>query len=76
MHAAGMDETYDTYVDDECLDSHDYDDDTDHDTDDDTDDDIQMMMILMMMILMTILMMVGAGTEDHSQTLFWHEWAS
>ena len=35
-----MDETYGTYVDDECFDIHDYDDDTDHDTDDDdTDDD-------------------------------------
>ena len=33
-----MDETYGTYVDDECFDVHDYDDDTDHDTDDDTDD--------------------------------------
>ena len=33
-----MDETYGTYVDDECFDIHDYDD-TDHDTDDDTDDD-------------------------------------
>ena len=37
--AAGMDEIYGTYVDDECLDIHDYDDDTDHDTDDDTDED-------------------------------------
>ena len=34
-----MDETFGTYVDDECFDIHDYDDDTDHDTDDDTDDD-------------------------------------
>ena len=37
-----MDETYGTYVDDECFDIHDYDDDTAHDTDDagnDTDDD-------------------------------------
>ena len=34
-----MDETYGTYVDDECFDIHDYDDDTDHDTDDDLDDD-------------------------------------
>ena len=34
-----MDETYGTYVDDECCDIHDYDDDTDPDTDDDTDDD-------------------------------------
>ena len=34
-----MDETYGTYVDDECFDIHDYDADTDHDTDDDTDDD-------------------------------------
>jgi len=34
-----MDETYGTYVDDECFDTHDYDDDTDHDTDHDTDDD-------------------------------------
>ena len=34
-----MNETYGTYVDDECFDIHDYDDDTDHDTDDDTDDD-------------------------------------
>ena len=32
-----MDETYGTYVDDECFDIHDYDD-ADHDTDDDTDD--------------------------------------
>ena len=39
IHAAGMDETYGTYVDDECFDIHDYDDDTDHDTDDDTDVD-------------------------------------
>ena len=39
INAAGMDETYGTYVDDECFDIHDYDDDTDHDTDDDTDDD-------------------------------------
>ena len=34
-----MDEAYGTYVDDECFDIHDYDDDTGHDTDDDTDDD-------------------------------------
>ena len=35
-----MDETYGTYVDDECFDIHDYDDDDpDHDTHDDTDDD-------------------------------------
>ena len=34
-----MDETYGTYVDDECFDIHDSDDDTDHDTDGDTDDD-------------------------------------
>ena len=33
-----MDETYGTYVDDECFDIHDYDDDTDHDTDDDIDE--------------------------------------
>ena len=33
-----MDETYGTYVDDECFDIHDYHDDTDHDTDDDTED--------------------------------------
>ena len=33
-----MDETYGTYVDDECFDIHDYDDDTDHDADGDTDD--------------------------------------
>ena len=36
--AAGMDETYGTYVYDECCDIHDYDDDTDHDTDDDDHD--------------------------------------
>ena len=35
-----MDETYGTYVDDECFDIHDYDD-IDHDTDDDTDDDTE-----------------------------------
>ena len=34
-----MDATYGTYVDDECFDIRDYDDDTDHDTDDDTGDD-------------------------------------
>ena len=40
-----MDEAYGTYVDDECVDIHDYDDtdgvddDTDHDTNHDTDDD-------------------------------------
>ena len=40
IRAAGMDETYGTYVDDECFDIHDYDDDTYHDTDDDdTNDD-------------------------------------
>ena len=40
MNTAGVGETYGTYVDDECFDIHDYDDDdTDHDTDDDTDDD-------------------------------------
>ena len=37
--AAGMDETCGTYVDDECFDILDYDDDTDDDTDDDNDDD-------------------------------------
>ena len=34
-----MDETYGTYVDDECFDMHDNYDDTDHDTEDGTDDD-------------------------------------
>ena len=34
-----MDEAYGAYVDDECSDIHDYDDDSDHDTDDDTEDD-------------------------------------
>ena len=34
-----MDETYGTYVDDECFDIHDYDDDSDPDTDDDTNYD-------------------------------------
>ena len=38
IRAAGMDETYGTYVDDECFDMHDHDD-TDDDTDDDTEDD-------------------------------------
>ena len=33
IHAAGMDDAYATDVDDECFESHDYDDDTDHDTD-------------------------------------------
>ena len=33
-----MDETYDTYVDDDSFYIHAYDDDTDRDTDDDTDD--------------------------------------
>ena len=39
IHAAGTDETYGPYVDDECFDIHDYADGTDHDTDDDTDED-------------------------------------
>ena len=39
INAAGMDETCGTYVDDECFDIHDYDDDTDHDTDVDANDD-------------------------------------
>ena len=39
INAAGMDETYGAYVDDECFDIHGYDDDTDLDTDDDADDD-------------------------------------
>ena len=34
-----MDETYGTYVDDECFDNHDYDDDTDDETEDGTNDD-------------------------------------
>ena len=34
-----MAETYGAYVDDECFDIHDYDDDTYRDTDDGTDDD-------------------------------------
>ena len=37
-NAAGMDETYGTYVSD-VFDIHDYEADTDHDTDNDTDDD-------------------------------------
>ena len=41
IRVVGIDETYDTYVDDECFDNHDYNDDTDHDTDDDTDDKIE-----------------------------------
>ena len=44
INAAGMDETYGTYVDDACFDIHDHDDDSDHDTNDgntndDTNDD-------------------------------------
>ena len=34
-----MDGTYSTYVDDECFDIHNYDDDTGHDTDNGTGDD-------------------------------------
>ena len=41
IRAAGMYETYGTYVDVECFDINDYDDGTDHDTDDDTDDDTE-----------------------------------
>ena len=37
IYAAGVDETYGTYFDDECFDIHD---DDDHDTDNDTDDEI------------------------------------
>ena len=39
INAADMDGIYGTYVDDECLDIHDYDDDTDDDTEDDTNED-------------------------------------
>ena len=39
ISGAGMDETYGTYVDDECFDIHGFDDEIDHDTDDVTDDD-------------------------------------
>ena len=39
MYAAGMDKTCFTYVDDECFDMYDYDDDTDDDTNDDADGD-------------------------------------
>ena len=38
INAADLDETYGTYVGDECFDIHEYDVDTDHDTDDYTDD--------------------------------------
>ena len=38
INAAGMDETYGTYVEGECIDTRDYDDDTDRDADEDTDD--------------------------------------
>ena len=38
VRAAGMDETYGTYIDDECFDIHDHDDETDHDPNDDTDE--------------------------------------
>ena len=38
IRAAGMDETYGTYVHDECFDIRDYVDGTDHDNDDDTGD--------------------------------------
>ena len=43
IHVTDMYEAYGTYVDDEYVDDHDYDDtddDTDNDTGDDTDDDI------------------------------------
>ena len=60
-----MNETYGTYVDDECFDIHDYDDDTDHDADDDADDDTDG--DTSDDILMTILTVVGAGTEDRSR---------
>ena len=36
-----MDETFGTYIDDECFDIHDYHDDSVHATDDDTDDDTE-----------------------------------
>ena len=47
INAAGMDETYVTYVDDECFDIQDYDDDTDHLT--------MIMMMILTMILVVIL---------------------
>ena len=50
VHITDMYEAYVTYVDDEYLDNHDYDDDTDDDTDndagDDTDDDIYIHIIV------------------------------
>ena len=39
MHITYMYELNGTYIDDNCLDKHDYDDDTDVDTDNDTGDD-------------------------------------
>ena len=39
INAAGMDETYGTYVDGDCYDIHGHDDDTNDDTDDGTNDD-------------------------------------
>ena len=44
INAAGMNDTYGTYVDDECFDIHDYDEDTDHDTD-------ELTMILMVIMI-------------------------
>ena len=58
-NAAGMVETYGTYVDAECWGIHDYHNDTDLDTDNDTDDDTGTEIL---MILMMILMIVAAGT--------------
>ena len=55
----GMNETYGTYVDDKCLDIHDYHGDTDHDTDDETDDDTDDDTNNDADV---ILMLVGAGT--------------
>ena len=57
FNAVGIDDTYGIYVDDECFDSHDYDDDTDDDT-----DETMILTIILMMILMMMLMMVSAGT--------------
>ena len=58
VHAAGIDVTYGTNVDDDCFDDHDYGDDTDHDTDD------KLMMIQMVILMMRLLMIliVDAGT--------------
>ena len=66
INAAGMDETYGTYVDDECFDIGD----TGHDTDDDTDDtNMILMMVGARNCILSRLKDQGARLKAHGSRL-------